>query len=244
MLAHKYTVIIPDLRGMGDSSIPLSYNFTASAAADDLKGVLDFLNITETYVFAHDKGSGVAAAFTAKYPSTVKRLGVSEYALPGFGYEVGQQPTPQTNLYSNWQLNFFAIPDAAQYFIQGREREMLSWYFFHASYSGNSVIPAELLTTYADSIAKPGFLRSGLEYFSSQTVASDSIFFNSTLGQRKIQHPVLALGGEASFPTSALRYLFGTVADNLEVDIVPKSGHWIGTSVAPYLPHYSLRLSN
>ena len=86
------------MRGTGDSTIPFSYNFTAAAAADDLIGVLDFLRINETYVFAHDKGVGVAAALAAKTRGRVKRLGLSEYPLPGHGYETFQTPTPQWNL--------------------------------------------------------------------------------------------------------------------------------------------------
>lgn len=93
ILAQNYTVIAPDNRGAGDSSLPPDGNYTAAASADDLKGVLDFLNITEAYVFAHDKGAGIAAALAAKYGSVVKRLGVSEYALPGgFGYEAAATP--------------------------------------------------------------------------------------------------------------------------------------------------------
>ena len=214
---------------MGDSSIPFSYDFTAEAAADDLKAVLDFLKINETYIFAHDKGSGVATAFAAKNRDMVKRLGLSEYGLPGFGYESFQGATPQTNLYSNWQLNFFAVPDAAQYFIQGREREMLLWYFFHASYSGTSSVPLDLLTTYADSLAKPGFLRAGLSYFDNQVVAKDAAFFNSTVRAQKLDQPVLFLGGEASIgPVELIETLFGPAVENLEAELVPKAGHWIG----------------
>jgi pimeloyl-ACP methyl ester carboxylesterase len=221
---------------MGDSSIPSSYDFTAEACADDIKAILEFLKINETYVFAHDKGSGVAAALTTKYRSVVKRLGLSEYALPGFGYEAAQVPTALTNIYSNWQLDFFAVPDAAQYFIQGREREMLSWYFFHSSYSGTAAVPSEILTSYADSISKPGFLRSGLQLFSNQVVAQDAAFFNSSLGENRLKQPVLVLGGEASFsPTSLGKELFSPVAENLEVDVVPKAGHWIGTAVLSWV---------
>ena len=64
------------------------------ASAEDLKGVLDFLNVTSTYVFGHDMGSGIATALAVKYPDRVKRLGVSEYMLPGFGYEEAIMPQP------------------------------------------------------------------------------------------------------------------------------------------------------
>lgn len=216
---------------MGDSGIPADYAFDAQSCARDLKALLDFLNITETYVFGHDKGVGVASALVAQYRDSIRfaRVGLAEYPLPGFGYEASQTPTPTWNLYSNWQLAFFSISDAAQFFIQGREREMLSWYFFHTSYSGGESFSNNILNRYTNSISKPGFLRSGLELFSNANVYRDALFFNATLRSRPLAMPVLALGGEASYaPESLLRAAFGPAASDLTVDIVPKAGHWIG----------------
>ncbi|KAI8950720.1 Alpha/Beta hydrolase protein [Xylaria longipes] len=77
LLAENYTVIAPDNRDAGASSIPPDGNYSATASAGDLKGVLDFLNITSTYVFAHDKGVGMAAALAAG------KLGMPVLALGG-----------------------------------------------------------------------------------------------------------------------------------------------------------------
>ena len=146
ILAQDYTVIAVDIRGMGQSTIPASGDYTSSTAAKDLKGVLDFLNINQTYIVAHDKGIGQTAALNAKYRSLIKRAVHSEYVLPGFGYEdIASRELGVTGIYENWQLAFFSVPDAAQYFIQGREKEMLDWYFWHASYSGNSAISQDYL---------------------------------------------------------------------------------------------------
>ena len=197
-----------------------------------MKAILDFLNINQTYVFSHDKGAGIATALAAKYPQTVARLGVSEYPLPGFGYEQFWVPSSGGGIgwtqYNNWQLGFFSVPDAAQYFIQGQEKQMLAWYFFHSSYAGNDAISEDYLNRYATSISKLGFLRAMFGYFSVQTVTSDSQFFNSTVGKQKLGMPVLALGGEASLSSvSLIQQLFGPVASDLQADVVPKAGHWI-----------------
>ncbi|KAI9730357.1 MAG: hypothetical protein M1834_005867 [Cirrosporium novae-zelandiae] len=227
ILAQNYTVIAADNRGCGDSSIPANNDYTASTAAEDLKGVIDFLNINQTYVLSHDKGVGVAAAFATKYSSTVKRITFIEYPLPGFGYEWVQTPTADWDLYSNWQLAFFQVPDAAEFFISGKEKQMLAWYFFHSSYSGNAAISEDHLNQYTTSISKPGFLRSGLGYFGASF--KDEAFFNSTIKQTPLSMPVLALGGEASFsPLSLLRSTFADVGTNVTADLIPKAGHWIG----------------
>lgn len=229
ILAQNYTVIAFDIRGTAQSTIPRDNDYTSETVSEDLKGVLDFLNITKTYVFAHDKGCGPAAALTAKYRSLVKRVGFSEYVLPSFGYEAVWTPSPSWDLYQNWQLAFFSVPDAAQYFTQGKEKEMLSWYFYHASYSGNSAIPNDHLERYTREISKAGFLRAGYEYFATRTVAKDAAFFNSTIRPNKFKQPVLILGGESSLaPVAFIASTWGPTAENPTYDIIPKAGHWIG----------------
>lgn len=230
ILAQNHTVIAVDIRGTGQSTIPpiTAYDFTASTTAEDLKGVLDFLHINETFLVAHDKGNGQATALAAKYSSMVKRAVFMEYVLPGFGYENSFSPDlGPLSLYQNWQLAFFSVPDAAEYFIRGREREMLAWYFWHASYSGNAAISEDHLDRYTREISKAGFLRSGLEYFAN--FDADAEFFNKTLRSQPLQQPALVMGGEASFaPVSALRTAWGPALRQATYDVVPKAGHWLG----------------
>ncbi|KAI0880034.1 putative hydrolase [Annulohypoxylon maeteangense] len=228
ILAQNYTVIAPDNRGAGDSSIPPDGNYSATAMAADLKGVLDFLNISSTYVFSHDKGVGPALALAAQNRDLVKRLGVSEYILPGFGYETTSAPAAYWDLYQNPQLAFFQITDFAEFLITGKERQILEWYFYHGSYAGPTAFSEDTVNRYATSIQKPGFLRGLLGPFSSAAVADDHAFFNGTLGANPLTIPTLALGGEASLGLpGALKQVFGPVAGDLEIDVVPKAGHWL-----------------
>ncbi|KAI1384282.1 putative hydrolase [Hypoxylon trugodes] len=228
ILAQDYTVIAADNRGAGDSSIPPDGNYSATASAADLKGVLDFLNISSTYVFSHDKGAGMAFALTVQYPDLVKKLGVSEYALPGFGYEEATNPGPFWDLYQNPQLSFFQIPDFAEFLMSGKEKQFLEWYFYHQSYSGVTSFSEDTVNRYATSIAKPGFLRAMLGPFTTPAINADRSFFKGTVGVSPLSTPTLALGGEASFGLIPIMQQFwGSVASNLEIDVVPKAGHWI-----------------
>ena len=213
---------------MGASTLPTDGDYTASTSADDMKAIADFLNINETYVFSHDKGAGIAAAFAIKYPDLVKRVGLSEYGLPGFGYEQFWSPSPDWTLYSNWQLAFFSVPKAAEFFISGKEKEMLAWYFWHASYQGDEAIPESHLERYATQLRKPGFLESMLQVFSTKTVAADAEFFTEALTSQPLQQPALGMGGEASFGSiSLIQQLFNPVATNLQSVLISKAGHWI-----------------
>ncbi|KAL7930250.1 Alpha/Beta hydrolase protein [Trichoderma chlorosporum] len=208
LLAENYTVIAVDNRGAGDSSLPPDGNYTVTASAEDLKSVLDFLNITSTYVLSHDMGAGMATALAVKYPNLVQRLVVAEYLLPGFGFELARNPGAYWDLYANWQLAFFSVTDAAEFFISGKEKQMLEWYFYHGSYSGATSFSEDIVNRYASSISKPGS------------------FFQGTLGKRPLQVATLAIGGEASLGPFA-NQAWGNVTSHLETDVVPKAGHWI-----------------
>jgi pimeloyl-ACP methyl ester carboxylesterase len=236
ILAENYTVIAPDNRGAGDSSIPPDGNYSATASAGDLKGVLDFLNITSTYVFSHDKGVGMAVALAIQNPGLVKRLGVAEYVLPGFGYEEFSGPAPFWDLYQNPQLALFQISDFAEFLINGREKRFLEWYFYHISYSGPTSFTEDTVNRYANSISKPGFLRAMFGPFTTASINADSSFFKGALGKSRLDMPVLGLGGEASTGIpSLLQQLYSPVADDLEIDVIPKAGHWIGEFLQLYL---------
>ncbi|KAM0189124.1 hypothetical protein ACHAPI_010142 [Fusarium lateritium] len=212
---------------MGDSLLGSDNDYSAEAMSHDLKGILDYLDIKTTFIFAHDKGCGPATALAALYPDTVKALGLGEYVLPGFGYEELWSPNHDWDINSNWQLAVFSIPDLATQFLQGREKELLTWYFFHASYAGAGVIPEPVLDQYVTSIKKPGYLRAMLQPFAAYTVKADNLFFKQTIRSRPLQMPVLALGGEASIaPVSVLEGLWGQAATNITYDIIPKAGHW------------------
>jgi pimeloyl-ACP methyl ester carboxylesterase len=197
-------------------------------AGKDLYGVLSFLNISQVYLMSHDKGVGVSAAFAANHRDMVKRVSFIDYPLPGFGiYEAAQTPSRAWTLRQNWQLAFFSLPDIAEYFISGKEKQMLAWYFYHSSYAGNSAISEDKLNRYTTAISKPGFLRSGLEYFAAEY--DDAAFFSSTLKSNPLQLPVLAMGGEASFGSiPLLQQAWGGAVTNATYDVVPKAGHWIG----------------
>ncbi|KAK4629204.1 Soluble epoxide hydrolase [Fulvia fulva] len=225
ILAEQYTVIAPDNRGSGESALAISDDYTAPAAAEDHLAILNFLNISSAYVVAHDKGAGVATALAFEHSKVVEKLVLIEYALPGGGYYTTCATSNQ--LYRDWQLAFFAVPDAAAYFIQGREKEMLTWYLYHGSYSGNAAISNDLLETYTRAISKPGFLRAGLQYFGA-AFWEVGYWARTVEAKGKLQMPTLAMGGEASFGAVIREAWEGPYVEGLETDVIPKAGHWMG----------------
>ena len=71
--AEKYRVIIPDTRGHGRSPRG-SAPFTFDTFAEDLKGLLDSLNIKKAVILGFSDGGNIALLFTLKYPEYVEKL--------------------------------------------------------------------------------------------------------------------------------------------------------------------------
>ncbi|WP_016950035.1 alpha/beta fold hydrolase [Anabaena sp. PCC 7108] len=76
-LAHAFTnthrVTLFDLRGHGKSSMPKS-NYTPKQLADDLKDLMDHLNIKTASLVGHSFGGTVLLHFLAEYPNYADRI--------------------------------------------------------------------------------------------------------------------------------------------------------------------------
>ncbi|MBI5951510.1 MAG: alpha/beta hydrolase [Chloroflexi bacterium] len=75
LLKDDFTLILPDLRGFGQSTT-VETAYTMSDMADDLAGLLDHLGIEKTAIAGHSMGGYVALAFAKKYPQRVSGLGL------------------------------------------------------------------------------------------------------------------------------------------------------------------------
>src|ERR1700730_1025848 len=83
-LVHDYTVVAPDLRGMGLSSHPED-GYDKKTQGDDIARVLDKLKIEKADFVTHDIGNMVGYAFAAQYPDRITRWVVMDAPLPGIG---------------------------------------------------------------------------------------------------------------------------------------------------------------
>ncbi len=81
LLEDKFDIILPDLRGFGQSTT-VETPYSMSDMADDIAGLLDHLGIEKAALAGHSMGGYVALAFAKKYPNRVSGLGlVSSQAL-------------------------------------------------------------------------------------------------------------------------------------------------------------------
>src|ERR1700738_600442 len=81
-LVKSYTVVVPDLRGIGSSSRPAG-GYDKKTQAADIRAVVTAVGYDRTSVVSHDIGIMVAYAYAARYPDKVERLVVMDAPIPG-----------------------------------------------------------------------------------------------------------------------------------------------------------------
>ena len=229
VLAEHFTVITPDLRGAGGSSIPAS-GYDKKTMAADVYELIRLLGFRTVRVAGYDLGAGVAYCLAAIYPGLVEKIAVMEFGLPGFGYENFLIPNPEWDTGSNWHLSFFTVPHVAAFAFAGKERQLLTWFFWHISHNEHAV-SSEHFEEYVKQISKPGALQAGIAYYA--TVWEDKAN-NEALARNKLKIPMLAVGGESS-SSEYVALLFQPVAENITSCVVPNAGHWLGDENPVYL---------
>ena len=81
-LARLYDVIIPDLRGYGDSEAPPNESgdvtYSKRTMAQDIADLLTALAVQRANVLGHDRGARVAYRFALDHPERINKLGIIE----------------------------------------------------------------------------------------------------------------------------------------------------------------------
>jgi pimeloyl-ACP methyl ester carboxylesterase len=216
LIANNYTVIAPDLRGLGDSERPQT-GYDKKTIAEDIYQLVKKLGYNKIYLVAHDWGSAVAYAYAAAHPEGVNKMVILDIVLPGFGLEEAANFSPN----GLWHLSFHTVRDLPEKLIEGKEDTYLNW-FYDWTYN-QSAITSEAREEYIQQYSKPGALRAGFEYY--RAVFEDAKQ-NKEYGKDKLDIPVLAIGGEAGLGNLTTAS-FQKVVNNVTGITLPNTGHFI-----------------
>ena len=218
-LAKNYTVIAPDLRGLGDSSKPLT-GYDGKTLAEDIHQLVTQLGFKTILLVGHDWGTQVAYSYAAAHSTEVKRLAVMELTIPGFA-PPGRPPL--------WWGIFHQTPDVPEALVQGKEMMYLPWFYHNLAYNPAAITQADI-NEYVSHYSAPGGMRAGFEYY--RAFPQDAIQ-NMNYSKTKLTMPVLALGGEyiptfgGNITMPTIIYGMKILAQNVQGITVPNSGHFI-----------------
>src|SRR5262245_541850 len=214
-LASSFTVIAPDLPGIGGSAIPTD-GLDMTHAAARIHALVKQLGLGRAAVVGHDIGLMVAYAYAAQFPDEVDRLVLMDAFLPGVeGWEA---------VYNNpgiWHFRFNGpTPEAL---VRGRERTYFEHFWNDFAADKTRSLPEADRQAYAAAYARPGRMRAAWAYFVSfQQAAEDFARFART----RLSMPVLSIGGEKA-NGAVLAQQVKLVATNAKSVTLPNTGHWV-----------------
>jgi len=214
-LTDKFTIIAPDLPGIGDSDIPKDGSDMKTAAIR-IHELAKSLGIAKARVVGHDIGLMVAYAYAAQFPSEVEKLAVLDAFLPGVaGWERAYNDPKM------WHFRFNGpTPEAL---VKGREKIYFAYFWNDLAADGSRSLSAADRNAYVAAYSRPGRMRAGWAYFAAwQDTAKDF----TEMARKKLSMPVLSMAGEKA-SAAILGPQMQLVASNVTVANFKDTGHWL-----------------
>jgi pimeloyl-ACP methyl ester carboxylesterase len=201
-LADAADLIVPDLRGFGDSDKPTGPPtdlYTPAALTADMLALLDHLGLESVVVAAYDIGARVAQTLARQAPARVRALVLCSPAYPGIGmrrYEPGMQP-------EFWYQHFHSLPLAAR--LAGYNRDTVELYlrhFYDHWVNRTAAIRPKEFAAIVDTYARPGAFAASIAYYQAMAARRLAEATTSDPAAQQIAQPAYILWGadERVFP--------------------------------------------
>jgi len=231
-LAATHTVVVPDLRGYGDSDCPPSdpehRNYSKRTMANDVVALMHALGHDTFAIISHDRGARVGSRLALDHPDRVTHymsldvvpthemwMAVNkDSALGGFHWMFLAQPAPQPETLIGHDPDFW-----------------IEW--LHKSWAAPDFeFEVDAMAEYKRAYRNPDVIRATCEDYRAGATcddADDAADFNAG---RKIQCPIVCLWGGARAKggpkaTSPIDTWRKWGAANVAGEGIPASGHFI-----------------
>lgn len=225
-LTPRYTVVVPDLRGLGDSARPAG-GYDSATMSDDIAELMAGLGHTSYAVVGEDWGAVIGYQLAARHRSAVTALVFAEALFPGFGFEDHTALTPE-NVHGGmhlWHLGFYFQPDVPEMLIAGHERELITYMIKNERSRPDSATP-DAIEEYVRCYSLPGGVRAMLAVYRAMLTDAEQ---NRRAARKKLDIPVLALGG-AAFIGERVESQVRHVADDVTAHVFD-AGHDLAEEV-------------
>jgi pimeloyl-ACP methyl ester carboxylesterase len=213
----EYTIIAPDMRGLGDSSRPAA-GYDKKTIAVDIRELLKSLGVEKIDLVGHDIGLMVAYAYAAQYPKDVEKLALLDAPLPGIG-DIWETIYTTPAL---WHFHFVNSPIALD-LVKGRERLFLEHFWQTLSPHPETFSEVDR-RIYAKSYAQDGAMRAAFEMF--KTFNNQDAEDNRKFATNKLPMPVLTIEGDKAMG-GALAIQAKMVANDVTSVVLMDTGHWL-----------------
>lgn len=213
-LSKHFTVIAPDLRGVGESGKPVG-GYDKKTMAVDLHELMKKLGYQHLNLAGHDIGLMVAYAYAAQYPLEIKKIALMDALLPGV------EPVWSQVRAGAWWFGFFGMPHSGE-IVAGKAGLFLTNFWPLVGYVKKPFTAAEK-NEFIRAYSVAGATTGSFHWFGAfPQDAKDNV----ELMKNKLPMPLLAMGSE-HFAAPFLAAHSRLVATNVKESVIKGSGHWI-----------------
>ncbi len=226
-----YAVLVPDMRGYGDSDKPAgAVGYDARALAEEFRALVSQIGFgggNPLILVAHDMGAPPALLWAADHPEEIAGLLYVEapVMLSAVLTKVISYTPEAMKEGSMWWWVLPLAPDVPERLVVGHEHAFLTWFYDKATAKRGAITPADVDETLRTFAGRKGVLGAMGVYRAAFTSIEQTEPLAGPLGH-KIKVPVIALGGEKGLGNKVLSAV-KLVAEDVEGGVVPDCGHFL-----------------
>lgn len=219
-LADKFTVIAPDLRGLGDSGKPMT-GYDKRNLANDVHQLVSGLGFETIKLAGHDWGGAVCYQLCYDFPGFVEKLLIFDM-VPGL-FRKGQA-VPLEQATRLWHVFWQGSqPDLAEMMVAKDPESYIRYFLTSPSYNYSpAIFTEEDVREYVRVFSLPGTIRAGFQYYANALRKDAEDLAGCT---EKLKMPIRAWGGEACMGNVVPAW--EAVAEDVSGGMVPECGHFI-----------------
>ena len=227
LLSDRFRIVVPDLRGFGDSDRHLvdpANHYSPAAQARSVAALIDELDLNRPIVGGYDIGSRIAQTLAAAHPERLRGLVLSP-PLPGIGDRVlTAEIVPEL-----WYMYFHRSPLAVTLLDGDRDAVRSSLRHFWTHWSGpDFTVDGPDFERLIDNYARPGAFEAATNWYrTGPGYVAANVRGAPPPSQRRLQLPVQVLWQDHDplFPRSWSDRLDQFFA-NVHVTTADRVGHF------------------
>jgi epoxide hydrolase 4 len=225
-LAERFKVVVPDLRGYGDTEKPPRVaDYRTGILAADVAGLVNAFGCEKAHIVGHDWGGGVAWTTALEHAAVVDKLAVLNCPHP-IAFAKALRSNPR-QLGRSWYVFFFQLPVIPELVFRLSPERVIERMFRRMAIRPDT-FSDEDLRQFKEALEKPRALTSAINYYRA-TFRNFSAIRELERSRKAIGSPTLliwaendvALGKELTYGMEPL------FTGPFRIHYVPNCSHWV-----------------
>jgi len=190
VLAEKFTVVAPDMRGFNLSDKPEGYqHYRSDEVIRDIRGLVEHLGFSQAYIVGHDWGGAIAWHFATAYPEMTKKLTILNCPHPKLMMKNALFNPRQ--LMRSWYIGSFQIPVLPELILEQLLPELYRRFVRGWMYHPENMTDQDI-ELYVQAYRQHGALTSSIGYYR----AAIRLGLAEDLRKKKVKVPVRVIWGK------------------------------------------------